>query len=77
MRLEAIERIRETVEALAVEGAEHGDAVRLTVSAGVASMPAHADAAESLIATANDALYRANRAGKNRTVAAATEPSLS
>jgi len=43
----------------------------LTVSAGVATCPAHADRPEALVAAADDALYRAKRAGKDRAVAAA------
>jgi diguanylate cyclase (GGDEF)-like protein len=44
----------------------------LTVSAGVATCPAHADRPEALVAAADEALYRAKRSGKDRAVVAVT-----
>ena len=43
-----------------------GPPVRITVSVGVATMPADAAGVESLIAAADAALCEAKRAGKNR-----------
>lgn len=41
---------------------------RITSSMGIAVMPDHADSAESLIASADKALYRAKETGRNRAV---------
>ena len=70
--LVAAERVRRTVEALdtGVRDAE-GNPVRVTVSLGVASLgEGPVDGAE-LVAEADAALYRAKRAGRNRSEAAA------
>ena len=56
------ERLRQ-----AIAGA--GLSVPITVSAGVASFPGHGATAESLIRSADDALYRAKAQGRNRVVA--------
>ena len=40
----------------------------VTVSAGTATFPCHADSVEQLIAAADDALYRAKETGRNRVV---------
>jgi diguanylate cyclase (GGDEF)-like protein/putative nucleotidyltransferase with HDIG domain len=40
---------------------------RVTISAGVASFPAHARGRDELLAVADDALYASKRGGKNRT----------
>jgi diguanylate cyclase (GGDEF)-like protein len=40
--------------------------LRVTASLGVASLPESAQDKRSLIASADEALYRAKRAGKNR-----------
>jgi diguanylate cyclase (GGDEF)-like protein len=65
------ERVREGVEALRIPLLlEHGT-LRLTTSAGVASLPETADDEEALLAAADTALYDAKRNGKNRSVRAA------
>ncbi len=43
-----------------------GAPVRITVSIGVASWPAQADNAQTLMAVADAALYAAKRSGRNR-----------
>lgn len=61
----AAERLRQAVSAMQVEYRSeplHG----VTVSLGVASYPDHADGPESLIRAADQALYRAKHAGRNR-----------
>jgi diguanylate cyclase (GGDEF)-like protein len=58
---EASERFRAAVAEVSV-----GDAP-VTVSAGVASWPAHAQGRDELLEAADQALYRAKRRGKNRT----------
>ena len=65
---EALALVRRLGGAIRLPGA---DGPALTVSAGVATCPAHAALPEALVAAADDALYRAKRAGKDRAVAAA------
>ncbi len=67
-----VERIRETIEASSIT---HGDAtIRITSSAGVAASGANepADTADltTLVRRADEALYRAKAAGRNRVVMA-------
>jgi diguanylate cyclase (GGDEF)-like protein len=59
------ERIRGAVEEQAFVIVE-GEAIRRTVSVGVASYPEDALNAGELVQRADEALYRAKRAGKNR-----------
>jgi diguanylate cyclase (GGDEF)-like protein len=60
------ERMRAAIADLQIKRTDGGDALRVTASFGVASLPACASDRESLIAEADAALYRAKRAGKNR-----------
>jgi diguanylate cyclase (GGDEF)-like protein len=66
------ERVREGVEALRLPiiGDEDAEPLRITASFGAASLPASADDVRGLVAAADEALYQAKRAGKNRTVSA-------
>jgi len=64
----AAERVRKLVEAMDVR-ARNGDSIRVTVSAGVATI-APGRNEDELIAAADEALYEAKRAGRNRVVAA-------
>jgi diguanylate cyclase (GGDEF)-like protein len=64
--LELAERIRERIEAEPVPRVGRSGTIKVTASAGVASMRVTADGADALIATADEALYDAKRAGKNR-----------
>ena len=57
-------------EALAEPFALDGAAARLSASVGVSLFPDHGADAEALQRAADEALYRAKREGKNRTVAA-------
>lgn len=45
-----------------------GAPIRITVSIGVASFPAHADNAQALVAAADAALYAAKQSGRNRII---------
>lgn len=61
------ERIRETVEALEVPRAESGKPMRITTSVGVAThWPAAGGHPAQLVRAADQALYQAKRAGRNR-----------
>ena len=60
------ERMRATIEGLAIKRLDGQGALRVTASFGVASLPTSATDKDSLIAAADAALYRAKRAGKNR-----------
>jgi diguanylate cyclase (GGDEF)-like protein len=66
------ERVREGIEGLRLPVI--GDAsttLTVTASFGVAAMPASSSDLRGLVAAADEALYEAKRAGKNRTVQAA------
>jgi len=58
------ERIRAAVEAMAV--ACEGQEIKVTISMGIAICPGHGDDPETLLARADEALYRAKEAGRNR-----------
>ncbi|MGI8922177.1 MAG: diguanylate cyclase [Solirubrobacteraceae bacterium] len=60
------ERLRKAICALEVELLNGGGKLRLTASCGAAAIPDSARSADDLIAAADAALYRAKRAGKNR-----------
>ena len=62
------EQIRQAIAALEVPG-EQATALRVTVSIGVSALiPAQADTPQSLIQAADQALYAAKKAGRNRTL---------
>ena len=64
---QAAERIRSAVEHLDFKLRDtDGEPLRVTVSAGVAAFGHRAEDAARLVAAADDALYEAKRAGKNR-----------
>ncbi|HLM35079.1 MAG TPA: diguanylate cyclase [Gaiellaceae bacterium] len=62
------ERARAALEELEIRSTD-GDPIRVTASFGVASF-ANGESIEEIVAAADDALYRAKRAGKNRVVCA-------
>ena len=65
------ERVRKRIEALQVRRLDGSGNVRVTASLGVAAFSAGAPQdRDDLVAAADAALYRAKRAGKNRTVRA-------
>jgi diguanylate cyclase (GGDEF)-like protein len=70
------ERVRAGIEELSLPLLDGDGALRVTASFGVATLPGSADDMRGLIAAADDALYRAKRAGKNRTVRAEPSPQL-
>lgn len=45
-----------------------GAPIRITVSIGIASWPAHADNTQAVVAAAGAALYSAKQGGRNRTI---------
>jgi diguanylate cyclase (GGDEF)-like protein len=61
------ERVRSGIEALDLPLLDGMGALRVTASFGAATLPGSADDMRGLFAAADDALYRAKRAGKNRT----------
>jgi diguanylate cyclase (GGDEF)-like protein len=63
------ERVRQRLEARFRRGAQG----KVTISGGVASFPSDADTAEDLVRRADQGLYRAKAAGKNRIVLARGE----
>ena len=65
--LKRAETLRETAAALVLS--ERGSALGgVTISLGVATYPDHAQRGEDLLKRADEALYRAKRGGRNRTV---------
>jgi diguanylate cyclase (GGDEF)-like protein len=70
------ERVRAGIEELALPLLDGEGSLRVTASFGVATLPGSADDMRELVAAADEALYRAKRAGKNRTVRAEASPRL-
>jgi diguanylate cyclase (GGDEF)-like protein len=70
------ERVRAGIEELALPLLDGDGVLRVTASFGVATLPGSADDMRELVAAADEALYRAKRAGKNRTVRAEASPQL-
>jgi diguanylate cyclase (GGDEF)-like protein len=66
------ERVREGIEALRLPilGDDAAEPLRVTASFGAAALPVSAGDVRALVAAADEALYQAKRAGKNRTVSA-------
>jgi len=64
----AAERVREGLDKIGVSVGKQS--IKLTVSTGVAEFPTHGDSPESLIASADEALYQAKRSGRDRVVPA-------
>ncbi|HEY7623248.1 MAG TPA: diguanylate cyclase [Solirubrobacteraceae bacterium] len=70
------ERVRAGIEGLSLPLLDGDGSLRVTASFGVATLPGSADDMRGLVAAADEALYRAKRAGKNRTVRAEGSPQL-
>jgi diguanylate cyclase (GGDEF)-like protein len=70
------ERVRTGIEALDLPLLDGMGSLGVTASFGVATLPGSADDMRGLFAAADDALYRAKRAGKNRTERAEGSPRL-
>ncbi len=66
--LEIAERVRRAVEAEAVHLPDRMDALRATISVGVAAYPDHATDLVTLLQLADKALYAAKLAGRNRCI---------
>jgi diguanylate cyclase (GGDEF)-like protein len=71
------ERMREAVEQLEVKRLDGQGVLKLTASFGVAALPGSATEKRYLIAVADEALYVAKHAGKNRVERAETTPGAS
>jgi len=70
------ERVRTGIEALDMPLLDGVGSLQVTASFGVATLPGSADDRRGLFAAADEALYRAKRAGKNRTERAEPAPRL-
>ena len=70
------ERVRTGIESLDLPLLDGMGSVRVTASLGAATLPGSADDMRGLLAAADEALYRAKRAGKNRTERAEASPRL-
>jgi diguanylate cyclase (GGDEF)-like protein len=70
------ERVRIGIETLDLPLLDGMGSLGVTASFGVATLPGSADDMRGLFAAADDALYRAKRAGKNRTERAEGSPRL-
>ena len=71
------ERMREAIEKLEVRRLDGDGVLKLTASFGVAALPGSATDKRYLIAVADEALYRAKHAGKNRVERAEPTPGAS
>jgi diguanylate cyclase (GGDEF)-like protein len=71
------ERMRTAIEGLEIRRLDGEGVLKITASFGVASLPACASDKDGLIAEADAALYRAKRAGKNRTERGEPTPAAS
>jgi diguanylate cyclase (GGDEF)-like protein len=67
------ERMRAAIEGMQIQRLDGGGLLPITASFGVASFPAQAADKTSLIAAADEALYRAKRGGRNRVERAEAE----
>ena len=67
---EVAQRIRERVDTEALSS--DAKVVAITISVGVAAFPEHGENPETLIASADGALYHAKRSGRNRVVLASS-----
>lgn len=67
------ERLRRVIEELCIQLGD-GRELKVTVSAGLAAFPAHANSEDELVAAADAALYDAKRAGRNRIRLAGSNP---
>ena len=62
------DRIRQTIERKTIQA--YDERIQVTVSVGVAFLPEDAASAEKLIERADQAMYEAKRAGRNRVISA-------
>jgi diguanylate cyclase (GGDEF)-like protein len=72
--VQVAERIRRAVAERAFPGPREAPAIYVTISIGLASFPADATSGEELLNAADEAVYRAKAAGRNRVAVAADQP---
>lgn len=60
------ERIRRAIAEMELPLTQDGEPMHITASVGLAMLPTHADDADELVSKADQALYQAKRAGKDR-----------
>jgi diguanylate cyclase (GGDEF)-like protein len=66
-----VETLREQIAATPIRMPDHKQVVRVTISAGLASFPNDGEDAAELFATADERMFEAKHAGRNRVVSGA------
>jgi diguanylate cyclase (GGDEF)-like protein len=72
--LDSAERLRARVAAHHFRREQGGEGLSITVSIGIATIPANGQTMEEIIDAADRAMYRAKQAGRNRVCMASREP---
>lgn len=64
------ERLRSNFEEMEIDGPAGSEPIRLTISIGIAFYPDHGDRVREVLRTADEAVYRSKREGRNRVTVA-------
>jgi diguanylate cyclase (GGDEF)-like protein len=60
------DKIRQNVESMNLDNIVSGQSLKMTISIGVASFPEHGTEFNTLVDSADGALYKAKESGRNR-----------